>query len=83
VADLLVPSARLEEEAGDLAEAIAANGPVAVRLAKRAIDRGMDSSIADGLALEWECYQGTLETEDRVEALRAFAEKRRPRFHGR
>lgn len=83
VADILVPADRLDEEAGSLARTIAANGPVAVRLAKKAIDGGLDGSMADGLDLEWECYQGTLKTEDRLEALRAFVEKRSPRFQGR
>jgi enoyl-CoA hydratase/carnithine racemase len=83
VADLVVPAAELDAEALRLAETIAANGPLAVRLAKRAIDGGVGLPLPEGLALEWECYQGTLETEDRVEALRAFAEKRPPRFLGR
>ena len=83
VADRLVPGARLDQESESLAELIALNGPVAIRLAKRAIDRGIELPITGGLQLEWECYQGTLETEDRVEALRAFAEKNPPRFRGR
>lgn len=83
VADRVVPADRLDDEAGALAREIAANGPVAVRLAKRAIDEGAHLPIEDALALEWECYEGVVETEDRVEALRAFAEKRPPRFKGR
>jgi methylglutaconyl-CoA hydratase len=83
VADRVVPADRLDEEAGALAREIAANGPVAVRLAKRAIDQGAHLPIDEALALEWECYGGVVETEDRVEALRAFAEKRPPRFKGR
>jgi len=67
----------------DLAEAIAACGPLANRLAKRAIDGGGDLPLERGLELEWECYQETLGTEDRVEALEAFAAKRKPRFRGR
>ncbi len=83
VADLVVPSDLLDDEARALALSIAANGPVALRLAKRAIDEGSGLPLARGLALEWECYQGVLSTEDREEALRAFAEKRPPRFRGR
>ena len=83
VADAVVPGDRLDDEAVGLAEVIAANGPVAVRLAKRAIEDGFDLPIDEALALEWRSYQGVLETEDREEALRAFAEKRPPRFLGR
>lgn len=83
VADLVVPAATLEEEAAGWAREIAANGPVALRLAKRAIDEGADLPLPRALALEWGCYQGVLDTEDRIEALRAFAEKRPPNFRGR
>lgn len=83
VAQQVVPAAVLEAAALDLATAIAANGPVAVRLAKRAIDGGADLSLDRALALEWDCYQGVLGTQDRLEALAAFAEKRPPKFEGR
>jgi enoyl-CoA hydratase/carnithine racemase len=83
VADRVVPAHRLDEEAEDFAASIASNAPLALRLAKRAIDGGLDGTLGRGLELEWECYLPTLDTEDRVEALRAFAEKRPPRFRGR
>jgi methylglutaconyl-CoA hydratase len=83
VVDKVVAAERLDAEARRLAETIAANGPVAVREAKRAIDGGFDLPIAEALAHEWECYQQVIATEDRVEALRAFSEKRPPRFKGR
>jgi methylglutaconyl-CoA hydratase len=83
VAQQVVPPADLENSALELARAIAANGPAAVRLAKRAIDEGADLPLAQALALEWERYRGVLGTQDRVEALAAFAEKRPPKFTGR
>lgn len=83
VADRVVAVDRLDAECRELAGTIAANGPAAVRLAKRAIGEGAHLPLHDALRLEWECYQQTLGTEDRVEALRAFAEKREPRFRGR
>ena len=83
VADEIVPADRLDAHSEELAQTIASNGPVAVRLAKRAIDRGADLPLADALRLEWECYQETLGTSDRVEALEAFAAKRPPKFSGR
>ena len=83
VADLVVPAARLDAAALELAASIAGNGPVAVRLAKKAIDGGWDLPLDEALALEWRCYEGVLSTRDREEALRAFAEKRPPKFEGR
>lgn len=64
------------------AEAIAANAPVAVRQARLAIHRGLQMSIADGLALEIEAYHRTVPTDDRHEGVRAFVEKRTPHFKG-
>jgi len=83
IATAVVPGDRLDDEATKLAAAIAANGPVAVRLAKKAIEGGWDLSMDEALALEWQCYEGVLGTADRDEALQAFAEKRAPRFTGR
>lgn len=83
VADVVAPAARLDDEALALAASIAANGPVAVRLAKKAIEGGWDLSMDEALLLEWQCYEGVLGTADREEALAAFAEKRPPRFVGR
>ena len=83
VADRVVPTDRLDDEAGELAETIAANGPVAVRLAKRAIEQGAHLGMDEALKLEWDCYRGTLDSQDRAEALKAFAEKRAPKFLGR
>jgi enoyl-CoA hydratase/carnithine racemase len=82
-ADRVVPVERLDEAALELARGIAANGPLAVKAAKKAIDLGADLPLERALELDWECYLETLESEDRVEALKAFAEKRPPEFKGR
>ncbi|MEO0651468.1 MAG: enoyl-CoA hydratase-related protein [Planctomycetota bacterium] len=74
--------ADLHDAAREVANAIAANGPVAVRAAKDAIDRGSELPIEQGLKVEAECYERTLPTQDRLEALAAFAEKRKPSFSG-
>jgi len=79
----LAPEGELEATALELAAAIAANGPVAVRAAKAAINRGCGVPLGEGLSVEAECYERVLPTEDRLEALAAFAEKRKPRFEGR
>jgi len=78
----LAPAPRLLEDAVGLAEAIARNAPVSLRQAKRAIDGGFHLPLEDALALENRLYQACLDTQDRLEALRAFAEKRPPVFTG-
>ncbi len=57
--------------------------PIAIGAALEAIDAAMTLSVEEGLSVERECYERTLESEDRSEALRAFAEKRPPVFNGR
>ena len=78
----IAPAGALDAAARELAQAIAANGPVAVRAAKEAIERGSELPLAEGLEIEARCYERTLPTQDRLEALAAFAEKRKPRFTG-
>lgn len=79
----IAPAGELAETARALARAIAANGPVAVRAAKAAIDEGTEHEIARGLEIEARCYERVLPTQDRIEALAAFAEKRKPQYQGR
>jgi enoyl-CoA hydratase/carnithine racemase len=66
-----------------IAAEIAKCAPIAVEAAKAAIDGGIGVGISEGLLLEQRAYEITLTTEDRREALKAFAEKRAPVFHGR
>jgi enoyl-CoA hydratase/carnithine racemase len=73
----------LTEGARALAQSIADNGPVAVRAAKAAIDSGCEHALPQGLEIEARCYERVLPTQDRLEALAAFAEKRKPRYQGR
>lgn len=60
-----------------------ANGPVALQQAKFAIKNGINTDLSTGLQIERKAYEVTLPTEDRVEALQAFAEKRKPVFKGK
>lgn len=78
----VAPEGKLMATALELAAEIAKHGPVAVRAAKRAVDEGCELSLAEGLAVEAACYEETLPTQDRLEALAAFAEKRPPKFTG-
>ena len=62
---------------------IAANAPIAVRQAKKAIDVATQLDLKTGFAFEIEAYNRMVNTEDRLEGIRAFNEKRRPEFKGR
>jgi enoyl-CoA hydratase len=59
------------------------NGPIALKQAKYAICNGMNVDIQTGLKIESKAYELTIPTEDRLEALAAFSEKRKPVFKGR
>jgi enoyl-CoA hydratase/carnithine racemase len=78
----VLPQAELLEAAMTTARRIASNGPIAVRQAKQAIARGLQMSLADGLAFEIEAYNRMVSTEDRREGILAFNEKRKPHFRG-
>lgn len=65
------------------AELIASNAPIAMKLAKQAINNGVELSLKEGLALEHTYYQQTIDTADRLEGLQAFAEKRKPNYVGK
>ena len=67
----------------ELARQILPNGPVALRAAKEAIDSGLDLGRDQGMALEESCYRRVLPTQDRLEGLAAFKEKRKPVYQGR
>lgn len=71
------------DDALHLASAIVENAPIAVSLAKHALDEGLSLGLDDALALEQQFYERTLKTADRLEGLRAFAEKRPPVFVGK
>ncbi|XP_064295587.1 methylglutaconyl-CoA hydratase, mitochondrial isoform X1 [Phalacrocorax carbo] len=79
-----------QNEAGDaayrralaLAKEFLPQGPVAMRVAKLAINQGMEVDLVTGLAIEEACYAQTIPTKDRIEGLLAFKEKRPPRYKG-
>lgn len=70
------------QKALELAMEIVPNGPVGVRMAKKAIDKGLQVDLASGCAIEEACYAQVIPTKDRLEGLKAFAEKRKPKFIG-
>ena len=79
----VVPLAELAAATTALAEAIAANAPVALRYAKEAVWKGLEMPLIDGLRLESDLSTLLGGTEDRLEGARAFVEKRAPVWQGR
>jgi methylglutaconyl-CoA hydratase len=65
-----------------LARQISVNGPVALRMAKIAIQEGMQMDRNSGMILEQQCYAQVIPTKDRLEGLLAFKEKRKPVYKG-
>ncbi len=80
--DELVPAGSARARALDLAATIAANSPVALRNAKKAMRLGADVGLAAGLEIEDGCWRATAFSGDRREGVAAFAEKRRPQWPG-
>lgn len=84
LANELLPSVEaLRERVAEIADQIAANAPIAVRQAKVSISKAADLDRSNGYAYEIEAYNRTVPTEDRAEGIRAFNEKRPPKFRGR
>jgi len=82
LANYVVPAGELMEKTREILREITKNGPIALQQAKRAINLGLELDLNTALALEAECYNVCLATEDRNEGLRAFNEKRRPDYKG-
>ena len=72
-----------ETAALSLARDVAAAAPLALRMAKAAVNLGVETDLQTGLKIEEACYAQVLSTEDRLEGLRAFSEKSAPKFQGR
>ncbi|XP_016360426.1 methylglutaconyl-CoA hydratase, mitochondrial [Sinocyclocheilus anshuiensis] len=66
----------------DLAREFIPQGPIAIRMAKLAINQGIEVDLKTGLAIEEACYAQVIPTKDRLEGLQAFKEKRPPRYKG-
>ncbi len=79
----VVPMDELMPVAKELAKKIATKSAAALKLAKTAINRGMQTNLESGLKYEYELYSLSLSLEDKLEGVNAFLEKRAPKFVGR
>jgi enoyl-CoA hydratase/carnithine racemase len=71
------------ERALELAHRVATRPPIATRLAKQAVLAADETALSAGLETERRLYELSMATEDRVEGMQAFLDKRRPEFKGR
>ena len=83
ILEALYSSKHLQEEAVKYAKQIARNAPLALRQAKVAINQGVETDIQTGLQIESLAYATLIPTEDRLEGLQAFQEKRTPHYKGK
>jgi len=80
--EVLPTNAALTEAVLEIANEVAASAPLAVRQAKQAIHKGMQMSLSEGMAFEIEAYNRLVSTNDRLEGVLAFNEKRKAVFTG-
>jgi enoyl-CoA hydratase len=81
--DLVCPAPELRERTLEMARAMAAKSPVALRMAKAAVRAAAEMPLAAGLAYETELFVTCFASEDKREGVAAFLEKRAPDFRGR
>lgn len=79
----MVPADKLQSEVADMASKISANAPIALKYAKEAVAKGLDMTLDQGLHLEADLYMLLQTTDDRIEGVTSFLDKRNPDFHGK
>ncbi len=78
----VVPLEKLMDTAMALADKMKGLSPISLKNAKKAINRSREVGLNEGFLFEAQAYLNCISTKDRVEALRAFTEKRKPVFTG-
>jgi len=78
----VVPHQDVFSEAEKLGREISSRAPIALRYAKEVINKGLDLTLEQGLRLECDLYMLLQTTQDRIEGINAFLEKRQPHFRG-
>jgi len=81
--DRVVPAAEVYDAARELVSRYLTGPALALRAAKAAIDGGLSMDLAAGLAWESQLFAALFATEDKVEGMAAFVDKRKPKFTGR
>ncbi len=79
----VAPAGKLIDECLEMAAMICEAGPIAIEQAKYAVNYGLEVNLHSGLAIESNAYAVTIPTEDRMEGLTAFREKRKPVYKGK
>ena len=83
VTDFIAPDGELIETSIELAEELMQNAPLSIIASKESINKSIETNnIEEALLNERRCYRKTLNTKDRIEALNAFSEKRKPKWRG-
>nr|MCS5661753.1 enoyl-CoA hydratase-related protein [Dehalococcoidia bacterium] len=83
VIDWLVEKDELGDAVQEIFGQIAANAPLAIQAAKRSINEGFGWTVKQALEVEQRAYKSIISSEDRQEGLKAFREKRRPKWKGK
>ena len=81
--DEVVPKDKLDDVVAAFCKLLASMSPLATTMAKEAINKGMQTDIKTAMAIETRSFLRCFASEDRVEGMRAFLEKREPKFIGR
>jgi enoyl-CoA hydratase len=81
--NIVVPKELFLEEAKKVAKMISEKSPVAIKLAKAAINKALEVGLSQGLDFERELFYLLFSSEDKKEGMKAFIEKRKPEFKGK
>jgi len=83
LADELVPDTQVIERAETVLKKIIVNAPLSLKYALEAVNKGLETSVAEGLLIEASLFAVCASTDDKKEGTSAFLEKRAPKFQGK
>jgi len=83
LANKVVPSPELMPTVIEIANEMASHAPISLRFAKEAVCKGLELTLEQGLHLESDLYSLLQTTEDRVEGIKTFLERKKPQFKGK